>query len=317
MRMVRRSLLVSLAAMFLVSACSDRSPNNAGPTSNPSATTPCRTIEHGMGKTCVPLKPQRVVVIGGIDNVIALGVKPVGAITFDSGQFPKYLGDKTQGIEKIGTYSQPSLEKILLLKPDLILGSTWSDENLYNQLSQIAPTVFVKTDDNRRWKDWLRKEAEALGKSQEAEALIQQYEQRVQSLRQAMGDRLKTTQVSVVNFWQDNVRIYMKDSFSGQILQDVGLPRPAAQNKDKLWERVSLELIPTMDGDVLFLLLGDHNSSKLQQFQQHPLWSQLKPVQEKKVYEVDSYLWIAGWSLTSANLILDDLSKSLVPNAGS
>jgi iron complex transport system substrate-binding protein len=312
MKIGRRSLLISLAALFLLGACSDRSSDLAGQTNQPTPTVPCRTVEHGMGKSCVPFQPQRVVVIGELDNVIALGVKPVGAITFDTGEFPKYLGDKTQGIQKVGTYSQPSLEKILLLKPDLIIGSTWNDAGLYNQLSRIAPTVFVETNDNLRWKDWFRKEAETLGKTQEAEQLIQQYEQRVQRFRQAMGDRLPTTKISVVNFWQDNVRIYMKRSFSGQILQEVGLPRPAAQDKDKIWERVSLELIPSMDGDAIFLLLGDHNVSKLKQFQQHPLWSKLQPVKAQKVYEVDGYLWIAGWSITSANLILDDLFQHLV-----
>ncbi|MBW4417607.1 MAG: iron-siderophore ABC transporter substrate-binding protein [Myxacorys californica WJT36-NPBG1] len=306
MDVVKRSLLIPLTVLLL-SACNS---TNSNKPSAPAASTSCRTVEHGMGQTCVPPNPKRVVVLSNLDNVLALGVKPVGAVTLDNGKFIDYLANQTQGIENVGTYSQPNLEKILLLKPDLILGTTWDGKEVYDKLSRIAPTVFVQTDDNRLWKTWLKKEAEALGKTPEAEKLLQNYEQRVQTFRKSMGDR--RPQISVVNFWQNNVRIYMKQSFSGLILQDVGLPRPPAQNKDKLWERMSLELIPQMDGDAIFLLLGDHNESNLTQFKQHPLWSQLKPVKENKVYEVDNYIWVAGWGMIGANHVLDDLFQHLV-----
>jgi len=264
-----------------------------------------------MGKTCVPLNPKRVVVLHELDNVLALGVKPIGTVTFDHG-FIDYLAGRIQGIESVGTYSQPNLEKILLLKPDLIIGATWDGKDIYDKLDRIAPTVFVETREQRSWKSWLTKTAEALGKMPEAEKLLQNYEQRVQKLQQAMGDRSSNTQISVVNFWQNNVRIYMKRSLSGVVLQEVGLARPPAQSKDKIWERLSLELIPKMDGDVIFLLLGGHKESNLAKFKQHPLWSQLKPVQANRVYEVDSSIWIAGWGMIGANLILDDLSRHLV-----
>jgi iron complex transport system substrate-binding protein len=48
----------------------------------------------------------------------------------------------------------------------------------------------------------------------------------------------------------------MNKSFSGQILNDVGLPRPPAQDKEKVNENVSLELIPQMGGDAIFLVKG-------------------------------------------------------------
>jgi iron complex transport system substrate-binding protein len=307
-----RSLLVPLTVLFL-SSCSTqlKTDQDGAPLKSPVAA-PCRMVEHGQGQTCVPLNPKRVVVLGELDNVLALGVQPVGAATFDNGRFPVYLRERIEGVEAVGTYSQPSLEKILLLKPDLILGTTWDEATLYEQLSQIAPTVFVRTHDNRDWKAWLRKQAEALGNPKAAEQLISRYEQRVEAFKQAMGDRLNL-EVSVVNFWQDQVRIYMNQSFSGLILAEAGLARPPIQNQEKLWEPVSLELIPKMEGDVIFLMLGDHNQSKLKQFQEHPLWSRLKPVQEKKVYEVDSLVWIGGWGITAANRVLDDLNQFLMP----
>ena len=240
-------------------------------------------MEHALGKTCVPIAPQRVVVLDILDNVLALGVKPVGATTWDNGNFRTYLPDQTTEIAKVGLLEQPNIESILSLKPDLILGTYWGDaQGIYERLSPIAPTVLVGNGRDIAWKEWLKTYAEALGK----------------------------TQVSVVSFWE-TVRLYMHKSFSGQILNDVGLPRPPAQDREKVNEDVSLELIPQMGGDAIFLVLGDR-TPKLAQFTSHPLWSQLQAVKQGKVYEVEADAWIAGYSPVAANRILDDLFKYLV-----
>ncbi|WP_199329052.1 iron-siderophore ABC transporter substrate-binding protein [Coleofasciculus sp. FACHB-1120] len=267
-----------------------------------------------MGETKVPVNPQRVIVLGNLENVLALGIKPVGATTLGDGNFPSYLRNETEEVAKLGINGQPSMEKILLLKPDLILGWSW-DEGIYGKLSKIAPTVFV--EGSITWKEWLRTFAEALGKTQEAEKLLSNYNHRVETFREQMGDRLSQIQVSVVNFWADQVRIYMKRSFSGLILNDIGMPRPSAQNKDKNSENLSLELIPKMQGDAIFLVLGEGEESKLTQFTNHPLWFQLNAVKQSKVYQVNNDSWIGSWGIIGANRVLDDLFKYLLTDQSS
>lgn len=306
-RRIQHFVLVSLA-IFLVCACTGNVTKNRQIDSTRS---PCHTMEHALGKTCVPVAPQRVVVLDILDNVLALGVKPVGATTWDNGNFRTYLPDQTTEIAKVGLLEQPNIESILSLKPDLILGTYWGDaQGIYERLSPIAPTVLVGNGRDIAWKEWLKTYAEALGKTQEAEKLLSDYNDRIVAFRNQMGDKLSTTQVSVVSFWE-TVRLYMNKSFSGQILKDVGLPRPPAQDKEKVNEDVSLELIPQMGGDAIFLILGDR-TPKLAQFTSHPLWSQLQAVKQGKVYEVEGDAWIAGYSPVAANRILDDLFKYLV-----
>ncbi len=304
-------LLLFSLTIFIVWACGNNAPKNVEGIGSglQSPRVECRVVKHVMGETCVPVNPQRMIVLGDLDNVLALGVKPVGATYLLNGNFLSYLSKESGGIEKVGLNGQPNLEKILLLKPDLILGWSW-DEKIYDKLSQIAPTVLAGGDST--WKEWLNTYAEALGKTKEAEKLLNDYNKRIEVFRQQMGDRLWKTQVSVVDFWADKVRIYMKQSFSGLILNDIGLPRPPEQNKDKNFENISLEIIPKMEGDVIFLVLGDHKESILKQFRSHPLWSQLSAVKQDRVYEVDSDVWIASWGITGANRVLDDLFKYLV-----
>ena len=308
-----RLLFITLLTICIVSACGSNArksePNNSINVSPNLQSQAVRVVKHAMGETKVPINPQRVIVLGNLENVLALGIKPVGATTLGDGDFPSYLRNQTEEITKLGINGQPSLEKILFLKPDLILGWSWN-EQIYDKLSKIAPTVFA--EGAITWKDWLRTFAEALGKTPEAEKLLSNYNQRVEMFREQMGDRFSQIQVSVVNFWADQVRIYMKHSFSGLILNDIGMSRPSAQNKDKNSESLSLELIPKMQGDAIFLVLEEGKESKLTQFTNHPLWFQLNAVKQGKVYQVNNDAWIGSWGIIGANRVLDDLLKYLV-----
>src|SRR3712207_1306547 len=130
-----------------------------------------RTVTHAMGTTDVPANPQRVVVLdtGELDSALALGVTPVGAVTaFADGEFPAYLSDHVASIQKVGTIAEPNLEAIVALNPDLIISSKLRHEDIYPQLSQIAPTVFAERV-GVVWKDNFKLHAEALGKTAEAQ----------------------------------------------------------------------------------------------------------------------------------------------------
>ena len=130
-----------------------------------------------------------------------------------------------------------------------------------------------------------------------------------------MGNRLSNTQVSLVNFYANDVRIYFKDFFGGEMLEEVGLSRPLAQDKNERHTDLSLETIPQMaEGDVIFVMLGNHEQSKLDRYTRHPLWTQLEAVRQGKVYKVSSEAWIVGDSPVAANMVLDDLFKYLAEN---
>jgi iron complex transport system substrate-binding protein len=275
-----------------------------------------RLVKHAMGETFVPLNAKRIIIVGNLDSSLALGIKPVGASTDKNGSFDVYLGNQTQGIESIGMYGQPNYETILSLKPDLILGCIWDKDN-YPILSKIAPTVIA--DGEGQWKEWLKTFAIAVGKEKEALKLLSDYQQRVETLRKQLGigannsdNRLSKTKISVVNIWENYIRIYMKSSFSGMIINDVGLSRPIDQDKDKINENISLELIPKMEGDAIFMVMDQHNNLRLKQLINHPLWSRLKAVKEGRIYQVRNDVWISSWGIIGANRVLDDLFNYLL-----
>lgn len=135
-------LLLGVLTLTLVSACSRNIDHNA--TSLKQPLEDCRVVQHAMGETCIPRNPQRIVTlwISTFSSTLALGVKPIAYVWIPGEPFPKHLRDKVDGVEFVGSLNEPNLEKILLLKPDLILSNTRL-QNIYKPLTEIAPTVVL------------------------------------------------------------------------------------------------------------------------------------------------------------------------------
>ncbi|NJL41725.1 MAG: ABC transporter substrate-binding protein [Leptolyngbyaceae cyanobacterium SM1_4_3] len=180
------ALATASVTVSLLISCAGGIPQslNRSPTPANSPSGAVRTIDHAMGTTQVPETPERVVVIdsAALDSALALGVKPVGSTIF--GELPDYLGNQTEDIEIVGEVNQPNLESILQLQPDLILGTKISTERLYRPLSRIAPTVLTEgSGRSGDWKENFLLFAAALGKTERANQLLEEYQQRVSGLR--------------------------------------------------------------------------------------------------------------------------------------
>jgi iron complex transport system substrate-binding protein len=274
-----------------------------------------RSFTHAMGESTIPAAPERVVILTneGTEALLALGVKPVGA--------PKsWLGDpwydhiaaQMEGVTNVGEESQPNLELIIGLKPDLIIGNKLRHEKIYDELSAIAPTIYAETL-RGDWQENFKLYADALGLPVEGEKVLGDYASRVEDLKMKLGGKL-STQVSIVRFMAADTRIYWKDTFSGVILSQIGLARPASQDKDEFAARgVTKERIEEMDGDILFYFsyeTGDGGATAVEEsWTKDPLWQTLDVVKAGKVYKVSDAIWNTAGGVLAANLMIDDLYR--------
>lgn len=316
--MKRQSLIYSLSLCLMLASCAGTPSGSSEESTQPVAPANTqRIVAHAMGETSVPSQPQRVVVLTNeaTDMVLALGLTPVGAVKSWSGEpYYDYLADAMAEVPVVGDEMQPSLEQIVALKPDLILGSQVRQGQIYGQLSAIAPTVFSETI-GESWQDNLRLYGQALNRDAEAETLLAEWDARVAQLRQQFIER--DIQVSLVRFLPGAARVYLRDSFPGQIVQEVGLQRPASQAEAGFAQEVSFEQIPQMDADALFYFTytGENNgqapSTVTNPWLSHPLWQQLAVVQADKAYAVSDAVWTTAGGIQAAHLLLDDLEQHL------
>ena len=309
--------LLGIAVVITIAACNNNTPTKP----NSALTENCRVIQHAMGETCVPSNPQRIVVLDSVmlEAAIALDEKPVGSPL-------EYVMSpvSTEGIEDLGDVEAINLERVLALKPDLILGLAESTA-AYSQLSQIAPTVLLDFEHSGEWKEHFAFVGDVLGKSEEVDRVMSNYYQRTKEFQQKMSNSSKTD-VSIVRIYPTQINLYTKAGFPGTVLEDAGLSRPPSQDLNleetkalagnPIQYSISEEVIDKADGNVVFVVVGNWDA-KIQEvltsLKTDPLWAKLDAVEQGKVYEVGDY-WI-GTGVIAANAILDDLEQYLLNSA--
>ncbi|GAB2728165.1 ABC transporter substrate-binding protein [Streptomyces bullii] len=272
-----------------------------------------RTVEHHKGTTEIEAKPKRIVALDNslVEAVIALDGSLVGGIGSyrDQTGFPPYLGDAVKDTKDVGPLESPNLEAIAALQPDLIVSATVRHDDLYDQLTRIAPTVFVETT-GPTWKDNITLLAKALGEEDKAKAKIAAYETRAKKVGDAINAKKGDPTVSIVRFIDGPTRIYLPKTFSGIILQDMGLARPKNQQDPEQFNlEISEEQIAQADADVIFYSSFSGGEERRKKFLANPLWKRLTAVENGDVHEVKDEIWMTSVSLQGADLVLDDMAE--------
>ncbi|WP_226678836.1 ABC transporter substrate-binding protein [Mesobacillus jeotgali] len=276
------------------------------------------TVEHAMDSTTLEKTPEKVVILTneGTEALLALGVTPVGAVQSWTGDpWYDHIADEMKDVEVVGVESQVNVEAIAKLQPDLIIGNKMRQEDIYEQLKAIAPTVFAE-DLRGNWKNNFELYAKAVNKEEKGKEVLAAYDQRIEDLKEKLGDKVNM-EVSMVRFMAGDVRIYHKDSFSGVILEQIGMARPESQDKEDFAEKgVTKERIPAMDGDILFYFTYDEGDGKATEVEKEwiedPLFQNLEVAKKGEVHKVDDAIWNTAGGVKAANLMLDDLEKHLL-----
>lgn len=289
----------AVAALALTACADDK--GDAGPAG------PTHEVTHARGTTAVPEQPKRVVVLEPVqlDTAVALGVTPVGAaVASEETGVPSYLGPEAGDIATVGTVTEPSLEKIAEQEPDLILGTESRHSDLYDQLSDIAPTVFMATQEDP-WQDNVGLVGEALDKPDEAAALLSAYDERCAAIKEE--HQLDGTTAQLVRPRDEAVlSIYGPTSFAGSTLECVGLTIPERDWAGSISVDISPERILEATGDLVLVTSNDPaDPSTLPA----PFTANAKAFPGPHL--VDFSYWIAGVGPLGGQAVLDDLEEIL------
>ncbi|WP_234346807.1 ABC transporter substrate-binding protein [Halomonas sp. G11] len=261
----------------------------------------------------LPSTPQRIVTLyqGATDSAVALGITPVGVVeSWLEKPMYRYLRDALSDVDYVGLETQPNLEKIAWLDPDLIVATRFRHERVLPILEKTAPTVVAGPVFD--FKASLSLIAEATGRENRARRLLREWDQRVADFRHKMrrSGLAWPQKAAVARFKSDHLRLY-SSGFAGSILSELGFQQPDAL-KAQGWgmKLTSEENIPVINADVIFVILEPDDPAIMENYRHwrsHPLWQRLDAVQNDRVFEVDTVNWIMGGGILAANAMLDDL----------
>jgi iron complex transport system substrate-binding protein len=308
-RSLRRFLAVvalPVAAALTLSACAAGTPSGAGDASSAGTETGNHLVQHARGGTEVPSKPQRVVVLEPVqlDTSVALGVIPVGsAVLSEAAGIPKYLGERAAGIASVGTVTEPSIEKIAALKPDLIIGTETRHSALYDQLSSIAPTVYMASQSDP-WADNVKVVAGALGDEAGAEKLLTAYNDRCKEIATKFSVAGKTA--SFIRPRDGVLTLYGPTSFAGSTLECAGFKIPARDWAKAISVDISPERVLEAKADLVLVSASNVKSETA-------LPESVRSNQDSfpNLQVVDQGFWITGVGPLGGMTVLDDIERIL------
>ncbi|KEQ23854.1 ABC transporter substrate-binding protein [Paenibacillus tyrfis] len=312
-------LAVVLLLSVWLTACGEKPAAQSGAKSGeaaaPAQADGKRKVKHAMRETEVPANPQKVVILTneGTEALLALGVKPIGAVqSYTGNPWFDHIKADMEGVKVVGGEQQPNLELIASLKPDLIIGNKMRHEKIYDQLKAIAPTVYSETL-RGEWKDNFKLYADALNKKAEGEKIIAAFDKRIEDFKQKAGSKL-SEKVAVVRFMGGKTRYYYGNMFTGVIFKQIGIARSDAKNDEKAFEDITKERLTELEAAdrVIYFTYetGDGKGTKQEEeWMNDPLWKNLKVVKNNKVFKVDDVIWNTAGGVKAANLMLDGLYK--------
>lgn len=95
----------------------------------------------------IPERALRIVSLEAIttEMLLALGITPVGVGGLDAYQRQdKPLAERLDDSVDLGSDQQPNLERLVKLKPDLIIGTSSLHAGLFDRLDSLAPTLLYE-----------------------------------------------------------------------------------------------------------------------------------------------------------------------------
>lgn len=301
------SLIISLLALF-ISLCP--------------AAAECdgRTIsEHVLAPpVCVPATPSRIVVLDPFYNLgmgLELGLPLVGAPLMTAQDAGLRTAAEKASVTDIGDARQPSLERVVALKPDLIIGDATLHAQVRGMFEKIAPTVLI---DVRNWKDHLLALADITGRNDAALKLLDGYEVRVATLR----ERVPQFPVSVLRVTPTGFHVYVSGPAAYApyaVLREVGIQRTPYETvtDNTAFKRPDWEEIGLLDGRILlYVIVSGYDQAPDDALEaatiKNPFWQMLPAVRSGRSHRVDRGTWMGFSGVASAHRVLDDIERYIV-----
>lgn len=267
---------------------------------------------------CAPKVPKRIVSLVptfSLDIALELGLPVVGAPLFGMSDEDLKSRAEAAGVVDLGSFMEPSIEKIVALQPDLIIGSDFLGEEAYQMASRLAPTALLT---GANWKEFYRTLSNIAGVADGIEGRFVEYEKRVASVRERVP---KDVRVSVVRItpWEFQVYLDEPDAWAPfDVLREAGVRRTDFETSETKvgTKRLDFEGLAGLDGDILLYIVGGSNDSatsgRHEAVLANPLWQMLPAVKEGRAYRVDAATWMEFSGLASANKVLDDIETYII-----
>lgn len=272
-----------------------------------------KTIVHDFGTTELKKAPKRIVILDNLYGEILdpLDITPIGATTgqADSQEFSTLFKKqyKDAKVISVGWQGNPDLDKIAELKPDLIL-MTGEQEDLYDKLSEIAPTVGyqINTDENWDYHETSLKVAEIFDKRDEMKKDLDRLDAREAVFAENVKAKFGDQKLMYLRVTDNDIRYYAYGHF-GYLYDTYHFNRAETFNPDDMFQVIDPDKLKDINPDLL-IVQADSQELLDNKLKNSPVWTSLKAVQNNKVIYADYSTYMLGFGIVSQEAIMKQIS---------
>ncbi|NLN05898.1 MAG: siderophore ABC transporter substrate-binding protein [Clostridiaceae bacterium] len=211
-------------------------------------------VVHNKGEFTLNKAAKKVVVfdMGALDTIDALGAEVELGVPTSS--IPNSLS-KYKNAKDMGTLFEPDLEAIFNFEPDVIIIGT-RQQDYYEQLSEIAPTMFVDLRPEAFMEDFrnnTKNIASMLGLSNKAEEILNEIDAKIEDLKSMADNSDKKALILLTN--DGNISVYGRGSRFG-LIHDVLNIKTADSTIEASThgQSASFEYIAQVNPDIIFVV---------------------------------------------------------------
>ena len=262
------------------------------------------TVKDAKGEFTLDKTPSRVVALeySFVDALAQVDVSPVGVA--DDNKIDRILPqvrEKIAAWQSVGTRSQPSLEVIASLKPDLIIADPSRHTAVFEELKKIAPTVMFDSrhESYQENLETAQKIGDLVGKSAEMKAKINEHNDYIANIAKNLGVQGKKASFGTSR--EDKFNIQNDNGYVGSFLTTLGFA-PTKLNSDQAFVEINLEQLVMEKPEYLFIA-HYRDESIARKWEAEPLWKAIPAVKANHVYSVDSDMWARGRGLEASKIM--------------
>ena len=270
------------------------------------------TVKDAKGEFTLDKTPSRVVALeySFVDALAQVGVSPVGVA--DDNKVDRILPqvrEKIAAWQSVGTRSQPSLEVIASLKPDLIIADPSRHTAVFEELKKIAPTVMFDSrhESYQENLETAQKIGDLVGKSAEMKAKINEHNDYIANIAKNLGVQGKKASFGTSR--EDKFNIQNDNGYVGSFLTTLGFA-PTKLNSDQAFVEINLEQLVMEKPEYLFIA-HYRDESIARKWEAEPLWKAIPAVKANHVYSVDADMWARGRGLEASKIMAKQIEGFL------
>lgn len=271
------------------------------------------TVEHRLGEASLQKKPERIIVFdyATLDTLDKMGIDIIG---LPKSNIPTYLEKyNDEKYQDVGTLFEPNFEKVFELEPDVIFISGRQAE-VYEELSEIAPTVFLEVD-GANYMESVTRNLRILGEIFEKEEFIEAEIAQINEMIEELNGKVKEagSNALIVMANDGAISAYGEGSRFGIIHNEFGF-EPADKDIElsNHGQNVTFEYILEKNPDYIFVIdraATTGGSVTAEQVFDNEIIKKTAAYQKDKIVYLSSQIWyVVSGGLGGTKVMIEDVS---------